>query len=326
VNDVNGVFVGYSYIKETDQRGGYTLYNFTNFSDFNDLYLITGNALSFLHTPTTSYAYKRGLLKDRQVHDANNNLLSETQYNYATQTTLSNEAYGMRVILLPAKVTIWNTYGFYSTAIDNYFLTSVVQTDHQQYNAANPNITSYVRTTTTYAYEINATNKWAFIQTISTTDSKSQAVSKRFYYSADTGIPLVTTGEQQAITAMISANRIGVPVHEVDTRNGIKTETHNAYAIGFGFSNNGNANTYLASIAMYNTIGGVQIQSNKQQFNYDQGNYNVVSASGYSGFSATTPGSKAVSTAYSYNLSYPIAKVENASSNIPTSPCLIPEH
>jgi len=316
VNDVNGIFVGYSYVKEVDQKGGYTLYNFTNFSDFNDTYLATGNALGFLHTPTTSLAYKRGLLKNRQIHDANNNLLSDVKYNYTSLSTVSNAGYGMRVVILPAKITSWYTYGFYSTTVENYLLSSVVETDYQQYNTANTNITSNIPKTTTYTYDVNTSNKSALIQTVTTSDSKAQSVSKRFYYPADAGIPALSGApEQAALAGMSAANRINMPVHETDTRNGATTEVHNIYLVGNGANNlNNTSNTYLANTINYNTLSGTRAQGRQQAFNYDQANYNVLSSSGYSGFSSATPGGKSTAVAYGYNVAYPVAKIENASS------------
>jgi len=319
INDVNGVFVGYSYVKEADQKGGFTLYNFSNFSDFNDIYLSTGNALSFLHTPTTSYAFKRGLLKDKQIRDANSNLLFETSYTYSTQSTASNSSYGMRVMILPSITGGgWYTYGFYSTAFENYLLSSVQQTDFQQYNTANSNITSYVRNTSSYAYDINNTNKSAFVQTLTTTDSKAQTLSKRFYYPHDSGIPLVNGAtESQALTAMVAANRINVPVHETDNRNGTTVEKHNTFATGFGSYNYGSSvNTFLNATVVYNTIGGIQTQSAMEQFTLDQSNYNLIAAANYTGTATTSSGAKPVALAYGYNTSYPVARVENANAAV----------
>jgi len=323
INDVNGVFVGYSYVKESDQKGGLTVYNFTNFSDFNDIYLSTGNALSFLHTPTTSYAFKRGLLKDKQVRDANSNLLFETSYSYSAQSTVSNSAYGMRVMILPSVAGGgWYTYGFYSTAFENYLLSSIQQTDYQQYNTANSNITSYVSNTSSYTYDINNANKSALVQTLSTTDSKTQTLSKRFYYPHDVGIPLITgSTESQALAAMSAANRINIPVHEVDNRNGTIVEKHNSFATGFGSYNYGGAaNTYLDASVTYNTIGSVQMQSVKDQFTVDQSNYNLITAANYTGAATSSTGAKPVALAYGYNTSYPVARVENASAGVSIQP------
>lgn len=316
VNDVNGVFVGYSYVKETDPNGGWSMYNFSNFSDFNDLYHVSGNSLSVLHTPTTSFSYKRGLLMDKKDYSSNGNIVSEVKYNYsAVSSPVTNSGYGLRVVALPTGAGPWNTYGYYSTPIENYLLTSVVKTAYQQYNAATSNITNYVQNTTSFSYLLNSGYNTAYVQTTTTTDSKGQTISKTVYHSGDSGIPLVATNnETGTISAMVSANRLNLPVHEITTRNGVATEVHYSYGIGDATNNNGSANTYLMNRTYYNTIGGTRVQSQQQLLNYNFGTSNLSSSCTYMGSTSSTSAGKYTSVLYDYNYSYPVAKIENASS------------
>jgi YD repeat-containing protein len=320
-NDINGNFVGYSTVTEIPQNGGKTVYTFTNFNDFPDPPPAQGaQSISFLSIPTLSYAYKRGLVKEKEFFDGNGTPLTDTKYTYAPGPAIPNSAYAFRVVLLPIAVLTsqgfagqpWVTEGFYSTPIENYLVSSIVQTDYQQYASATPTPVNYVVTTSNYTYAIDNNFKSAMLQLVSTTDSKNQTISRKVFHPNDAGVPLINgPTELQAQTAMQAANRINVPMHEVDTRNGVITEKHYTYATGAG-SNNGFTNTYLASTTLYNTISGTQIQSKQSKYNFDQTTSNAIASSSYSGPSVTTPQGKYLAVGYGYNASLPVAQIDNA--------------
>ncbi|MBS1669105.1 MAG: RHS repeat protein [Bacteroidetes bacterium] len=314
VSDYNGVFVGYSTVKETNQNGGYTISDFKNYSDFQDIFNPSpnGNALSFLDVPTSSFAYKRGLMTDNKVYNVNGNIISMDQYSYSPQTTLANSGYALRVVILPSGVGPWYTYGFYSTPIDNYRLVQTIHTDYDQNNVSNS-----VQSTTSYTYHVNTTpTPLCLVSNISTTDSKGQSSSKTIYYP-DEGISIIpmSSAEQTAISAIANANLISLPIHETDIRNAVKTDVHNSYAIGSASNNNGFYNTYLASTTLYNTLSSTSTQSKQQSFIFDQSNSNLLSSWSYSGPASSTTAGKSSAILYGYNSTYPIAKIENATSS-----------
>lgn len=303
VSDVNGTFVGYTYVKEVEQNGGYTMYYFTNFSDYSDPIQSGGSSSSFLLTPNTSLFYKRGLLKDESIYNANGNIVAETQNTYAPLSSpVTNSAYGLRVAILPISPLaggVWNTYGYYSTPIENFRLTKTVQITYDQITPANN-----TKTTLNYTYVTASTvpaNNNRLIQTISTTDSKNNTHTKTMNYAGDNSIPLVTTAEQTAITDMIAANKISPIIHVTDNKNGVIHEEHNSYT---AFQTGLATNVYLTSISNYATASRTLIR--QQTLNYDLDASNIISSHELNGLSTAL--------IYDYNGSYPVAKVQNASS------------
>ena len=329
--DLNGNFVGYSSVKVIDPKGGYTITTFTNFltSGCADALEYTNSGIPDISSDISA-AYKRGLPLDRSVYTTSGQILSDdatplTSYTSYTSPVLQ-KAWGYHWANLSFAVTgsgYTNACGFgastaYYTKVENFFLSQSVHTDYDQNSTSRS-----VARTTTYTFAINATNNTAYAQTIGTTDSKGQTVTKKVYRPNDSGIPLVSTTntEQQALAAMVSANFLNVPIHEVDTRNQTVTETHNTYLVGAGGNNAlSSPNTYLATSTSYNTIGGVQTQSSQKNYNFDQITYNPLSTSSYTGYSSASPGGKPMSVSYGYNSCYPIAKVENATSYLTYSP------
>lgn len=308
--DLNGNFVGYSLVKEVNQNGGYTISTFSNF--------LTPNCADTLQYATTdpipdisssiSAAYKRGLMLDRSVYNVAGQILSEDASpltSYSAQTSpVQNKAWAYHWNNLTFTVSASGylnscTFGAsstYHTNVENFRLLQSVHTDYDQQNTSNK-----IQTTTNYTY--SSVNR-RLIKSISISDSKGQTFTKTFNYPDETGIPMVTSTEQTAITAMVNANRINLPVHEVDVRNGVTTQIHNSYMNGIGSNNNGFANTYLASTTSYNG----SIQATQELFNYDGITSNMISSNALAG--------KSSGVSYGYNSTYPIAKATNATSTI----------
>jgi YD repeat-containing protein len=330
LNDINGNFVGYSSVKETEQNGGYTFYSFSNFNDgadpdgltnsdvFNVTSSQTGASFQFI-SPSESLSYKRGLLTNKSVYNANGNLISQTSYNYLPQNTslsttpLTYKGYGFQTI--PINATINGGGGAYvlsiifSTPIENYRLTQAVQNDYDQVTPSN-----LVTTTTNYTYEQQPTdliNNYRLINNISIIDSKNLTRTQTIYHSEDvinsSAIPMVTASEKQAIQAMVNSNNTDAVIHTIDNNNSTMTLTHNSYVLPlYGLNNNiylGNTATYTSDPA--NTTNTLV----KQQFyNFDAATSNLISSN------ATA--NKSTAIAYGYNSSYPIAKTVNAGSTI----------
>jgi YD repeat-containing protein len=309
VNEVNGIFVGYSYVKETDQNGGYIIYNFSNFNDFNDFSQPSSSTSSFLLTPTTSFSYKRGLLRNQSVYNANGSPISEIQKNYsALSNPVTNSGYGLRVVLLPDSPQaggVWNTYGYYSTPVENYRLTQVISTDYDQATPANS-----ITTTTNYTYD--TFDNW-LIQAISTTDSKGLAHTQTIYHAKDvanTGITQIdqipiTSAETSAINTMISSNKINVVIHSVDNRNNTINQVHNTYTNTTAVNNN----IYCSQTSAYTSdpVNTGYTLVKQQSFVFDPASSNLISSS--------LIGGSSTAVAYGYNSSLPTAKVVNASSS-----------
>ena len=320
IYDLNGNFIGYSSVKTTQPNGGYSISSFSNF-------LSTGAADQLNYVPPSatvpdvtssiSMAYKRGLLLDYAVYAASGNIISEdaTPYNnYVSLTSpVVKKGWGYHWGNLSFSVSgsgYLNSCNFaasstYRTIVENFRPATTTHTDYDQNNPAN-----FVRTATSYTY---AANK-RLVQTVTTSDSKGQTLIKTIYHPDDLGTPLVTTPEQAALTAMVGANRINVPVHQLSSRNGAMTEIHYSYGTGTLNLNNSFLSTYLNSVTNFKTVGTTRTQVRQKLFNYDVVTSNLISTNEYSGLSNSNLVGKPVSVLYGYNSSYPVARIENANS------------
>jgi YD repeat-containing protein len=313
INDLNGNFVGYSTVKETNQDNSSTVYNFTNFNDAgcNDVLTTVGSSaqVSFpLVLSTTSVSYKRGLLKSMTTYDAANNSISNDIFSYTSLIAPATQhAYGYRPFNISAVLnniggSISGFYSLYSTPVENYRLTQTTHTDFSQ-----PPLSANVQRTTSYGYDAN---HW-LVSNLTTTDSKGLSYSKAFYHPGDASIPMEIGSEAAALGIMSSpaVNCRNVLIHETDTRNGVVRHAHNSYsAFQVGSANN----IFLTTSSIYsgNTL------EHQQFFNYDALTAQLVSS--------YATGDKSISVAYGYNTSYPLAKVSNAAStashgNVPAS-------
>jgi YD repeat-containing protein len=323
IADNNGVFLGYSAVKIQNMNGGYEIDNFTNFSDYPDV--ISSPPLfapsmsssywgnSYVASQISSFSYKRGLLKSKVIYNALQSKISETINSYGSLDAPTINEIGVQ------DMTWWLAQGsrfgtstgvaainFYNSNSENWRLTQSVQNDYDQNN-----INNFLQTSINYTY---CPNK-RFIKSINTADSKELSITKTFYYADETGIPMVTSAEQTAITAMLNMNRSNVLIHETDTRNNVTTQVHNTYNTSSINGNNGFANTYLINSTSYKTFNSITTQIKQQQNNYDLGYSNLLSSSSYYGPLASLPTVKPISAIYGYNGVYPIAKIENANSS-----------
>src|SRR5450631_528027 len=110
INDMNGTFIGYSWVKETDQNGGFTLYNFSNYNDGPDAdgipnsdgnSIIYNNGFTYVVSPI-NVSFKRGLLLSSSLYNASSVLLTQTTNTYSPQNASSNDAIGIGVWNLSA--------------------------------------------------------------------------------------------------------------------------------------------------------------------------------------------------------------------------------
>lgn len=304
--DNNGVFLGYSSVKVVSQNGQYEKFDFTNFSDFPDEmntpgsfaynWINPGNWPSNVSSVMSSYAYKRGLLKSNSIYKGNNSKVSETLNTYGSlDGQPSTTAFGIQDLTWFLKAgrsaglnTVLATENIYKSYIENWRLLQTTQKSYDDFNNS-------IQTINTYTYCPDKRS----VKGINSLDSKGNSVTKTFYHSNDTNIPMITGDEQNALTNLINNNCNSVLVHELDNKNGAVSETHNSYNISPEF-----ANTYLLNVSAFK--GGNTVPVQQQLFKYDPRNSNLVTSNIQNGINT--------SILYGYNYSLPIAKIVNAKS------------
>jgi YD repeat-containing protein len=308
--DFNGNYVGYSFVKIINQNGGFSTYTFSNFSssDCGDIFNYSSTSGIPNITSSISSAYKRGLLLNQANYDASGKIISEditplsSYISLTSPTAKKSWAYHWSTISINVRKAFCSigAASTYWTKVENFRLAQSVHKDYDQNTPSN-----FIQNSTNYTYLTNSVvpaNNNSVIKQITTTNSKGVTVTKNIYYPDDPGIPMVTPVEQTAISAMLSANRIGMPVHEINSNNGAVAQMHNTFSTSSLNNNNGFANTYLSATTNYN--GNTQVS--QQLYNYNLSNSNVSSLSILNG--------KPTSFLYGYNSSYAIAKVINATS------------
>jgi len=302
IYDINGSFIGYSTVKTIQQNGGYTISAFTNFSDFPDefnfLNTIDPNTAPSI-TSSTSKAYKRGLPVSETVYNSAGNKITESVNAYQSLTSpVTQKSWAFHLFIASYNVCGASGYtvipSVYRTRVEDYVLSSITRKDYDQLNPAR-----YVQNAVYYSY---ANNK-RLIRSVTSTNSAGVSQTKTTYYPEDmtpsgTGIPLLTTAEQPAITNLVNSNRTNVVVHETSEKSGIISHLHNSYS---SYVYGTDINVYLSSTAAYNNTALLK----KQFFNYDISNSNVISSNELNG--------KSTAFLYGYNAAYPVAKIVNAS-------------
>ncbi len=322
LNDINGDFIGYSWVKENEQNGGYTFYNFSNFNDAVDADTLGNKDISTIvyqnmygfnyYVSSTSLAYKRGLLLAKKSYNASGTLLLQSTNTYAPENHSSTDAaaYAIWILTATTQSTQANFFGYdtYSTPLENYRL---VQTNNQQFDQVTT--TNSLTTTTNYTYDhlSDPLNNNRLVDTISTIDSKGLSHIQSYYYNVDVsktpGIPMITSPETTAINTMNSNNKTNVVIHSIDNRNGTINQVHNSYA---SFSYGLATRIYQANSAYYTSdpINTANTLVNQKSYYYDASPSNLISGNNLGGFYN--------SVSFGYNLSLPIAKVENANSTV----------
>jgi hypothetical protein len=309
--DLNGNFMGYTQVKVVDQNGGYILSTYSNFSSPNsmDIFNYTSGGPVPDVSSSISYAYKRGLLVDQAVYTAGGAIISEdavplTAYVSLTSPALK-KAWGYRWGIQSFNVTgsgyqnscSSNASSTYYSLIENFRPTQVI---HKDYDQGNPS--AYIQTTTTYSYSADK----RLVNLLSTTDSKGQSYTRTIYHTGDAAIPMVTANEQTALNYMKGAgiNRTAAVVHQLESRNGVVQQTHNAYGLTqYGYI----TRSYMANTDNY---AGTSLV-NQQFFKYDPVTSNIVTVQ--------KTGGQAVSYLYGYHSSLPIATVVNAANTYTAS-------
>jgi YD repeat-containing protein len=318
--DLNGNFVGYSSVKTTDQNGGFTISDFTNFSNFKDsLNYATSGPIPDI-TTSISRAYKRGLLTRQAIYNSVDSLISEDSIPlgsyYSLTSPLQQTAWAYHWQNLSFSVTgsgyenATSTLAssIYWTWVENYRPGQAMHKDHDQLHASNS-----VNDTINYTYDpIN--NR--LVDSISTRDSKGVVHTQKIYHTEDientTGpnvIPMVTpsSAEAASINTLVLANNKSTVIHSWDNRNGTINQAHDSVAIAL------NNRVYLSVKSSYTSdpANSSNTLVQKQFFTYDPVAANLISSNQI--------GDSASSVLYGYNTNLPIAKiVDAASSNAPS--------
>ncbi|TKC60281.1 hypothetical protein FBD94_15355 [Pedobacter hiemivivus] len=292
-HDVNGNFVGYSKVKVLSGNGGYTVSNFTNFSDFPDklnsistLFSMTPNVVSSI-----SNAYKRGLPLSETIFTASGNKISENLYEYAAlNSTIENKAYGVRTEIIMADCggtqCTSEITSRYWTNVENYRLVKTIQRNYDQLEQNN-----YAEVSNVYTYHPNKFQ----INNVRTTDSKGNIINKTSYYLGENNIPMLADDERSAHNVMRESNITSVLIHEKSTKNDIVTQVHYTY----GILKNKTIN--LISSASY--IGNQLVD--QKHFEYDVNSRVIATKDNYG-----------LSNAVGYDKSnMPVVKISNAINN-----------
>lgn len=295
IYDLNGTFIGYSTVKTIQQNGGYTVTNFQNFSDFNDVFSV-GSICGDPNVPTLtssiSFAHKRGLLKSSAEYTSANTKISEDINTYASLTSpVAKSGYAYRSYLASASCGGNGGYrdlsSTYYMNVENYRLSTLVHRDYDQLTPAN-----YIETTTSFTYCANKRT----VQSVSNTDSKGNTTTKTVYHAHDAGIPMVTSPEQTVLNRLQSMNNLDAVAHEISNKNGATRQTHYTYTYAY----QGSTAPYLTSVSNYK--GSTLLTTKTLQ--YETTNANLMSSK--------ETGGKSTAVLYGYNNTYPVATVTNA--------------
>ncbi|TDW97475.1 RHS repeat domain-containing protein [Dinghuibacter silviterrae] len=295
--DPYGNFVTYSTVKVTDQDGGSTVTNFTNYPDQSDA---QGLGTLYELDPMTSNAYKRGLLLSQYIYNAAGTLLESVQNTYASQLSQVGQAawgwhqvnYWYYLLGSTGYVNYDNPLsGAYHTNVDNFALTTTVATKYDMVNSGNTLVT-----TTSYTY---SPNDLSLVHQITTTNSKGNTFTRTIYHPGDAAIPMVANqAESNTITAMATpaVNNLAAVIHQTDSTNTVVTDVHNTYISAL------NQNIYLGTSTQYvNKAAGRQ-----KNYFFDQSASDLLSSYMTNGMP--------VSSSYGYNGSFVVAKVNNGTS------------
>jgi YD repeat-containing protein len=317
VNDLNGIFIGYSTVEEIDPNGGKTYYTFSNFEDPNDLdgqgfddvippswgRALTGDEFPTL-VPYIDEAAKRGLLTGKLTQNANSQNISQTTYKYTPQTAVVKDGYGVRGFTFALPTIINACLETYYTPIENYRLSTVTRSDFDQSNPSNS-----VTTTTQYTYD---PVDYRLIQGISTTESQGPNRTQTIYYSQDVGTslnsitPALTSQETTALNTMVPGGKTGVVVHTIDTRNTGSNATVNVVHTTYGTGSNGDIYPMTVSAYSSDPANPTYTLAKQENLVFDPVSSQLISTSPVGGTLA--------STKYDYNTSLPVVRIVNASS------------
>lgn len=230
--DLNGVEIGYSYVKTLSDNGGYEVSVFSNFdtapdafTNDNSTHQAYGYSSARQLSAATSYAYKRGLLLRKSVYTAQNVLIDSLSNTYTNIDSELGLAKGLRATgynyIAGSSANAW-LYGTYSNIYQNYLLT---QTVDRVYDQATPS--NFLSTTTNYEY---STYPYKLQKKITAVNSDNISTVKTFYYSQDTSFPNITAPEKTLLQQMVSEkNVLSAPVLIQETNDTTTSSIHFAY-------------------------------------------------------------------------------------------------
>lgn len=310
--DIDGVCVGYSKVVVENADQGKIVNVFTDIDDYPDLSnqmrvnasftqlgLISPNMAPF--TPTSSYAFARGKLKESYVYDKNGLLLKKLTNNYTLTATATNVK-GFRISLgkintvdgtFQSNSTSYYNIGYYDIIPQTLLLTSSTK---KSYEVNNPTpITQVVN------YSYNPTYP-QLLSSVSTQNSNGDNLLTTFKYVLDKDqITYSKQSETDAANQLYNDNKYGLQLQTTTQKN---SEIINNNLIGYKKWTIGN-NLLTLPETSYQGYGS--IMNPKVVFgNYDTYG-NVLHLSKNDGVS--------ISTLWDYNNLYPVAECTNATPN-----------
>lgn len=240
--DLNGVFVGYSYIKTINPDNGYKVDEFTNFSEFSDTYAYdrVSPVLSSIKFDQqkqvgfpTSYANRRGLLKRTAAYDKGGNIVKEIIYKRSFLAEEKTYPAALRATpIYWIEGTLQNLeYGYYYFISEDYPVTSTTER-------------CYDITTGTYTEQVtNYTFLFMdprLVNTVTRNDSKGNSVVNKNYYTSNavSGGVVTDPAEINAISLLLSDNVAAAQVHSREQVNsGAVKIKHLAYLTRVDYNN-----------------------------------------------------------------------------------------
>lgn len=301
--DLNGTFIGYSKVKSVDKNGGFEINTYTNFIDFPDSYnnttpnnQIYGYSNSPQLSAASSFAYKRGLLLNNSIYNADGNIISQINNTYNSITINQDKCFSVKATpltyILSGAISVW-IYGHYYQKNEIYKLILSTKKEYGQLGQ----LGNYILNTNSYDYCLNNFQ----INSITTIDSKGNSIKKQFYHSDDLNIPMVNPSEQVAINDLILANNKSSIIHEsvIKNNNFLQFQRHNTYTKNLFFYK-----TFLTESKLYNQ----NFVLKSDTYNYDYLSANLISTKSF-------PSGKIISYLYGYNYSYPVAYASNISNS-----------
>ncbi|GGH16507.1 hypothetical protein GCM10011418_18940 [Sphingobacterium alkalisoli] len=302
VYDINGVFIGYLFVKTILPTGGYVESIFNTFDAFPDI--VTNWSYSAGSGPMmppnvlgiTSSAYKRGFLVSQTTFNQAGAIISDESYNYQTFGGVrSKHSFGFQVFPVYFQwpgydLSRWIKYNYW-TWRENYRLQGVTRVD------IDPSNNNSISTSMQYTYSPNA---YFLPRSTSTINSKGNLITKTTYYSADpiTLLPDASNlADYEANLTHRQSNVLAAPYSEEVTLNGKTTKSENKYSRVAGTSP-----LKVRLTSTESRLGGTLVDKIDYTYNAIE---NLVSSQKQ--YDVPTV------IIYGYNNTYPIAEIHNAS-------------
>lgn len=304
LSNTNGNHVTYSRVKVQDSDGSYTVYSYTNHSDFPDQVpsnIMTNMDGRLIIDAFTSTELERGLLKSEEKYNKDGILVNKTEFKYNDDINRYSDyvkivnRYSLsggnccRNLIRYSTNKIYTFFPYMKTKIETLY----------DLKGNNPIIS-----TTNYTYNINR-----LLQNVTTLNSNNETLKSQTKYSGDDFLTASVYSE------MKTKNILNYPIEKVSFKNnqiiGSELSTYKSIS---GFNN---STLYvldkkykmdlISPISAYSEFNGSNMDAHYIQPEFYVSNYdsrgNITQVTDRSGISITY--------LWGYNYQYPIAEIKN---------------